>query len=171
MLWKTKYLLHSAFSSEIVLSIVKNPAAPKFTSILVSHQLKEGNGSRCQTSFQRPPCMVACLAATPRPSSVSSPSTRMFICGFSGEYREYQKHEREAKEAKAKEAKEASVDIWWFVSFNRMSCLVFVVVYYRPGPGQLFNWHILQPLELVQNSISSANKYTSCHKGQPGPFA
>ena len=55
--------------------------------------------------------MVACLAATPRPSSVSSPSIRMFICGFSGEYREYQKHEREAKEAKAKEAKEASVDI------------------------------------------------------------
>ena len=38
-------------------------------------------------------------------------STRMFICGFSGEYREYQKHEKEAKEAKAKEAKEASVDI------------------------------------------------------------
>ena len=55
--------------------------------------------------------MVACLAATPRPSSVSRSSTRMFICGFSGEYREYQKHEREAKEAKAKEAKEASVDI------------------------------------------------------------
>ena len=46
--------------------------------------------------------MVACLAATPRPSSVSSPSIRMFICGFSGEYREYQKHEKEAKEAKAK---------------------------------------------------------------------
>ena len=55
--------------------------------------------------------MVACLAATRRPSSVSSPSIRMFICGFSGEYREYQKHEKEAKEAKAKEAKEASVDI------------------------------------------------------------
>ena len=51
---KNKYFLHSAFSSEIVLSIVKDPAAPKFTSIqplLVSHQLKEGKGSRCQNIF------------------------------------------------------------------------------------------------------------------------
>ena len=51
---KNKYFLHSAFSSEIVLSIVKDPAAPKFTSIqplLMSHQLKEGKGSRCQNIF------------------------------------------------------------------------------------------------------------------------
>ena len=81
--------------------------------------------------------MVACLAATRRPSSVSRPVPECLFVDFQASTGSTRSTRRRQKKQRQKRQKR---QVWTFDDLLASTeCLVFIVVYYRPGPGQLFN--------------------------------